>query len=277
MSRRIAVIVALLIVFVAGGLLVVFIQKLRIAANLRASENNLRQLAMYSAHHAYLDPDSSNSPKEIPAATIYLPGVAPDNRLSWMVTAIPGLDRTKNPVEELLAKFDMAQPWTAERNQNAGRIRLNALICPENAPRTPPNSPAITCYVGIAGVGTDAATLALPQAGPTPARAGAFRYDAATPFDRITDGLSQTLFIGETADDPGPWLRGGPSTTRGLDDAANAKPLIGMDGQFGGFFPNGANFAMCDGSVRLITPQITPSILLKLATISGGVNEPFIE
>jgi prepilin-type processing-associated H-X9-DG protein len=50
-----------------------------------------------------------------------------------------------------------------------------------------------------------------------------------------------------------------------------------MDGQFGGFFPNGANFAMCDGSVRLITPQITPSILLKLATISGGVNEPFIE
>jgi prepilin-type processing-associated H-X9-DG protein len=62
-----------------------------------------------------------------------------------------------------------------------------------------------------------------------------------------------------------------------LDDAENAKPLIGTGGQFGGFFPNGANFAMCDGSVRLITPQVTPAVLLKLATISGGASEPFIE
>jgi prepilin-type processing-associated H-X9-DG protein len=85
--------------------------------------------------------------------------------------------------------------------------------------------------------------------------------------------LSQTLLIGETNDDPGPWLRGGYSTARGLDDTANAKPLIGFGGQFGGFFPNGANFAMCDGSVRLITPDVTPSLLLKLATIAGGQSE----
>jgi prepilin-type processing-associated H-X9-DG protein len=279
MSRRIAVIVALLMVFIAGGMFIVFIQKVRLVANQRASENNLRQLSLYAAHHANpkAAPDSGRIPTEIPAATVVLPGVEPENRLSWIVNVIPGLDRTKNPVEELLAQIDTKQPWSSERNQKASRLRLNVVLCPENTPQTPPGSPAITCYVGIAGIGNDAATLAIPENGPTPPRAGAFRYDAPTPFERITKGLSQTLLIGETAADPGPWLRGGPSTTRGLDDVVNAKPLIGMGGQFGGFFPNGANFAMCDGSVRLITPEITPSVLLKLATIAGGDRDSFSE
>ena len=116
----------------------------------------------------------------------------------------------------------------------------------------------------------DAATATHPPPPDPAARAGAFRYDAATPFDRIGDGLSQTLLLGETANDVGPWLRGGPSTVRGLDDGKSAKPLIGAGGQFGGYYPNGAYFAMCDGSVRNITPQITRGVLLDLATIDGG-------
>ena len=45
-------------------------------------------------------------------------------------------------------------------------------------------------------------------------------------------------------------------------------------GQFGGFFPGGANFALCDGSVRVFTPRTTPGVLLRMATIAGGENEP---
>jgi len=279
MSRRIAVIVSIIIVLLIGGSIVVTIQKVRLAAHLRASENNLRQLAMYSAHHAYPNsaPDAGSNPEEVPAATVVLPGIPPDNRLSWLVTVIPGLDRTKNPVEELLAQIDLTQPWSSAQNQKAAQIRLNVVLCPENTPKPPPTAAAITCYVGIAGIGEDAATLAIPERGPTPIRAGALRYAAPTPFARITDGLSQTLLIGETADDPGAWLRGGHSTTRGFDTAANAKPLIGDGGQFGGFFPTGANFAMCDGSVRFFTTQVTPSVLMKLATISDGPSNSFVE
>ena len=51
---------------------------------------------------------------------------------------------------------------------------------------------------------------------------------------------------------------------------------IGFGGQFGGYFPNGANFALCDGSVRMFTPQTTPAVLFKLATIAGGENEPIL-
>jgi prepilin-type processing-associated H-X9-DG protein len=272
MQRRISVIVVLFIVTFAGWLSIVSIQKSRVRAHFRASENNLRQLALFAAHHAHTDPaaGASTTPLEVPAATVVLPGVAPDSRLSWIIQVIPGVDRTWNPVDELIATIDTSQPWASERNQRAARLRLSVVICPENTPPTQPNAPVFTSYVGIAGIGADAATLTIPSTGPIPPRVGAFRYDAPTPFNRITDGLSQTLLMGETADNPGPWLRGGPSTTRGLEDAADAKPLIGTGGQFGGFFPNGANFAMCDGSVRLITPQVTPSVLFELATISGG-------
>jgi prepilin-type processing-associated H-X9-DG protein len=260
---------------IVGGLLMVYIQKARLAANLLASQNNLRQLALFAAHNSNpnIGLGGAKFPDEIPPATVVLPGVAPDDRLSWVVPVLPGIDQKKNPAQGLIELIDITKPWSEERNQKAARIRLSVTLSPENTPQVPPDSPAITCYVGITGVGVDSGALMIPPLGPTPPRAGAFRYDAPTPFGKIEDGLSQTLLLAETADDPGPWLRGGHATARGLDDAANAKPLIGWGGQFGGFFPQGANIALCDGSVRIFTAETSPSVLLKMATIAGGDNE----
>jgi prepilin-type processing-associated H-X9-DG protein len=176
-------------------------------------------------------------------------------------------------VAALLEKIDVTQRWDAEANLAAARTPLPVLLCPVNTPKVPQGSPALTCYVGVAGLGNDSATLTLLPDGPIPLRAGAFRYDTPTPFDRIADGLSQTLLMGETADAPGPWLRGGFSTVRGFDDAAGAKPMIGSGGQFGGYFPQGANFALCDGSVRTFSPRTTPTVLFRMATIAGGAND----
>jgi hypothetical protein len=272
MSRWVALVVVLLVIVGSLALLIPFIQKLRIESNLEASKNNLKDLAFFAAHNVKPDPnDPRKLPKEIPAATIVLPGVAPEDRLSWVVHILPGLDQRKNPTVELLSQIKQDRPWTDEANQQAARTRLVGLLCPENTPRVPPGSPAVTSYVGIAGLGTDAATLALPPQGSPPSRAGAFRYDAPTPLSRIEDGLSQTLLLAETAASPGPWLRGGFSTTRGLDDSSGAAPLIG--GQFGGYFPSEANFALCDGSVRTFSSQMTPQVLYKMATIAGGKGE----
>lgn len=275
MSRRVAVVIVLLIVAGVTGLLVTYLQRVRLNANVVASRNNLKDLAFFAAHHANPDPntDPTKLPKEIPAATVVLPAVPPDNRLSWAVHVLPSLDRKKHPVEQVLAQVRVDQPWPDDANQKAARARLAVFLCPENTPQVPPDAPAVTCYVGVAGLGADGATLALPPNVPPPPRAGAWRYDAPTPFDRIADGLAQTLLFGETADAPGPWLRGGPSTTRGIDDAPGAKPVIGNGGQFGGFFPGGAHFAMCDGSVRVFSPRTTPSVLYKLATIAAGNDE----
>jgi prepilin-type processing-associated H-X9-DG protein len=276
MSRRVAAL--LVIVLLAVGAVVVgvpYVQRTRLNANFAASQNNLRDLALFAAHHVKPDPrtDPTKLPTEIPAATVVLPGVPPDGRLSWVVPLIPSLDQRRHPVEQLLTQVRPDRPWADPANQEAARTRLAVFLCPENTPEVPPGDPAVTCYVGVAGLGRDAAALPLLPGVPTPPRAGAFRYDAPTPFDRITDGLSQTLLMAETADAPGPWLRGGFSTARGLDDAPGAAPPIGAGGQFGGFFPGGANVAMCDGAVRTFSPRTDPAVLYRLATIAGGANE----
>ena len=175
----------------------------------------------------------------------------PEERLSWFVYTLPGLDQKRQDVVGLLTQINYQESWLSAPNRQAARTRLLVAICPLNPPQMPADQPALTCYVGIAGVGSDAALLTLPPLPDrAPARAGAFRYDAATPFDRIGDGLSQTLLMGETANDLGPWLRGGPSTVRGVEDGKDAKPFIGADGQFGGYFPTGTNFA----TVRRLCP-----------------------
>jgi hypothetical protein len=277
MSRRVAVVVGLLLVVAVVLLVIPQIQKARVNANVVASRNNLRELALFAAYHLKPDPqfDPAKLSKDVPPATVVLPGVVPTERLSWVVHVMPGLDQKRQDLAELYGRIDQTQPWAAERNQAAARTRLAVLLCPENTPQVPEGQPAVTCYAGVAGLGRDAATYRLVPGEPTPPRAGAFRYDAVTPFERIAsgDGLSQTLLFGETADAPGPWLRGGPGTTRGLDDAPGAKPLLGPGGQFGGYFPQAAHFALCDGSVRAFTPQTTPSVLLRMATIDGGKNE----
>jgi prepilin-type processing-associated H-X9-DG protein len=270
MSRRVVVVVAVVLMLVlVAALAVPYILKVRLNANLAGSQNNLRELSLFAFHHANPDPkrDAGKLPNEIPAATIVLPNTPPDDRLSWFVGVLPGLDQRRVNSEQLLARIDTSKPWSAEVNRQAARTRIPVLLCPENTPDVPPDAPAVTCYVGVSGAGANAATLP-----PTDPRAGAFRYDAPTPFDRVTDGLGQTLLMGEWGSNVGPWLRGGPSTVRGLDDAPGAAPLVG--GQFGGYFPNGANFALCDGSVRTFTPRTTPGVLIGLATIGGKEADP---
>jgi prepilin-type processing-associated H-X9-DG protein len=276
MSRRLVLIGIVLGVILGIGLLIPFINKSRLQANRLVSQNNLKQIALFAFYHSNPDPQRppTDLPLSIPTGTVVLPGVPPENRLSWALALMPGVDQQKNPVERVLQQVDPNQPWLAEANQQASRIRMPVFLCPEQTPRVPADAPAITCYVGIAGLGPDAATLQLLDGRPTPTRAGAFRYEAITPFERITDGLSQTLLFSETATEPGPWLRAGPATVRGLDDSPTAPPPIGPNGQFGGFFPTGVNMAFCDGSVRFFTRQTSPGVLFNLATIAGGDQEP---
>lgn len=273
MTRRIAALVLGLVVFALGGLLVTYLVKMRTRSDDVTCRNNLREIALFAAHHAKPRPGVAPGRflNEIPAGTIVLPGVPPEERLGWVVAVLPGLDQRRQDTEGLLAAVDRTAPWPAEKNQHAARTRLVTFLCPGNPPDVPPDRPGLSSYVGIAGLGLDAAAL---PGGPASPRAGCFRYDAPTPFDRITDGLSQTLMLGERSGELGPWLRGGPATVRGFDDAPGAPPVVGSGGQFGGNHPIGSNWAMADGSVRVFTPRVDPKVLFGLATVAGGEKDP---
>src|SRR5687767_4941100 len=100
MARRVTIIGFVLLILLVAGLLLTYLPKVRLQANMVASQNNLRELAQFAAHHAKPDPnrDASKLPTEIPPGTIVLPGVPPENRLSWVVAVVPLMDQRKNPV-----------------------------------------------------------------------------------------------------------------------------------------------------------------------------------
>jgi prepilin-type processing-associated H-X9-DG protein len=262
--------------FTVVGFVLTYIPKVRRNADVVVCQEHLSAITLFAAHHAKPQPgvDPTKLPPEIPAGTIVLPDVPPEDRLSWYVRVLPGLDQRRQNTRAILGAVDEAQPWSAEKNQLAGRAKVVTLLCPGNPAISAADEPAPTQYVGIAGLGADAATLVLAPPAPTPPRAGCFRYDSPTPFSAITDGLSQTILLGERSGDVGPWLRGGPATVRGLDDSPGAKPLMAAGGQFGGCHPNGANWAFADGSGRFFTDRVDPKVLFGMATIAGRESDP---
>lgn len=255
----------------AIGVVITTLPARRAAAEQEACKNNLRNLALFAATHANPPKGTPQSKvaQEIPAGTILLPGVEPEERLSWVADALPNFDQKLQNTMEINSAIARKEPWSAAKNQDAARNKVNALLCPGNPTAIDPEQPAPTQYVGIGGLAPDGPKLNFVPPSPAPPRAGCFRYDDPTPFFAITDGLSQSLLFGERSDDLGPWLRGGPSTIRGLDDSPSAKPLIGPGGQFGGNHPETSNWAFADGGVRSFTPRVDRKVLLGLATIAG--------
>jgi hypothetical protein len=273
MRRVVVLVLALLAFLVLFGVGMTFLSTSRDRSNHAGCMNNLRALALLDTPFEIKE-GVPVPVKGAKVASSVWPGTVPnaalssEQRLSWAVLALPSFD------EKLAVKIDRAAAWNAPPNREPGCKVLRTLICPAHVPSLPPGEPAPTMYVGIAGLGNDAATLPLTE--PLSPRAGAFRYDAATPFDIIQkhDGVSQTFLFGQTINDIGPWIRGGPSTVRGLDDAANAKPILARTGgQFGGPFLDGSFFAFVDSSVRLFSYGTDPKILKSLATIAGGKTE----
>lgn len=209
-------------------------------------------------------------PQAVPPGTVPNPNLPPDRRLSWVAGALPLLDQTLQGTADLAARLDPTAAWDAGPNREVGAVRLALLTCPGAVPDPLPDGAMPTQFVGLAGVGADAA--ALPPDSP---HAGCFRYDAPTPLKRVRDGdgLSNTLLFAETAAELGPWIRGGFATVRGLDVAAGAKPFLGRGGQFGGNYPGVVGFGRADGSAFFATDRMSLAVLRAHLTIAGGEVE----
>lgn len=261
MSRWVAVGVAAVLLFAVGGLVFPLILRTRTAADEASSRNNLRQIAQFAANFAETQTDKAprNAGGLIPPATVVDRALPVDERLSFYVELLPTFDQKRQNLSPVMSSIDRGAAWGAESNAPAARTRVRTLLHPARPADLGANAPAGTNYVGITGVG------------PEPTVRGCFDPNVATTTEMVADGLSQTLLIGETGSELGPWLRGGFSTARPLDNRPGAKPLVG--GQFGGLAPPGALFALADGGVKSFNPRVEPRVLLGLATIAGGEKE----
>jgi hypothetical protein len=229
--------------------------------------NNLKQIALGLHNYADTYTPEQGQTRGLPAGTVPNAVLSPEQRLSWYVELLPFIEQDK-----LYRRFDRDKGWEDSANDAVARTTLKTLHCPDWGREAEPNPPYLTAYLGVAGLGADAATLPAEDW-----RAGIFGYDRHTSF--AENGTSNTLLILESARDNGPWARGGPATVRGL--VPGEQPYLGVGRPFGGthFGENtvfskgkslGCNAALADGSVHFLMESVAPHVLEALVTTAGG-------
>ncbi len=173
----------------------------------------------------------------------------PDERLSWIVSLLPYLDQAL-----LYNQIHQEQTWNAPVNAPYTSPSIPMLLNPGQTTVARPDGFGVTHYIGVAGVGEDAATS------PPYDKLGAFGYDRKVKIRDVADGLSNTIIIAEAFPDFGPWAQGGTSTIRAL----TMKPYIN------GPHKTGIQVLLGDGAVRRISQQVDPAVFEALLTIHGN-------
>jgi hypothetical protein len=252
----------------AVGVVVMSLGTLAIALNAgRANgqrvecENNLRQIAL--AVNVYAD----HSGHKFPSAVLPLTGPPPEDRLSWLAGILPYLEERPDRTprwKPLASGLDLDRTWNDPANLPVVRTNVPRFLCPGHPRYDPLRNPGLTHYVGITGLGDDAATL--PAEDP---RAGFFGYDRVIRQEDIKAGSTNTLMTTETTLDNGPWAAGGSPTVRGVDPDLTV--YIGPGRPFGGCHRDGRHDVLTagyvDGSVRFVTSAIDPLIFRNSARI----------
>jgi prepilin-type N-terminal cleavage/methylation domain-containing protein len=293
MARRAFTLVELLVVIAVIAVLVALllpaVHKVREAAGRVACRNNLRQIGL--AAHTFLA-DAGRFPPGVirnlwhpnaPAPPPRLP--APFNNRDafgeywpWAAHLLPSL----NPPAGNIVVWTV-RPW----DQDVGAVRIRTFECPwdlraEAVYRLGGRDLRPMGYQGVSG--TDQYAFD-----------GVFAVNRALKPDEITDGLSNTLMVGERPPTHNAWFgwwaggmgmwpyNGAADTVLGVaeralpaDAPAAYGPGLAVDTtfehikHFWSFHHGGAHFLSCDGSVALL-PYTTPAgVLAALATYAGG-------
>ncbi len=268
------ILVILLLILIVGGLGIKFVSNVRNLANRTQCQNNLKWIGMGLRNY-------HDTFRFFPAATVPNDALPSNKRLSWVTQVWPAF---MSDCESLL---DKSKAWDDETN-NPPRCRVYAkssqatwdlqerdlrdFLCPANPARGDPSLPGPTHYVGIAGLGENAAELPLSDP-----RAGFFGFERKLSLPDIKDGAATTMAVTEVMNG-GPWTAGGWATVRGL--IADDQPYVGMRGQFGSMHWGGGAFTVsrpvainvlfADGSVRPITAPVSAEVFEALATVAGG-------
>jgi prepilin-type processing-associated H-X9-DG protein len=239
-------------------------------------KNNLRRIGV--ALNQFHDEHRSFPPGTVPNDAL-----RPDQRLSWVALVLPFLEsdvlpspkasaRRVGKERQLYAEIDFHQAWDAEANRAATSTRLPVCLCHSDGDPAAREG-AWTTYVGIAGVGRDAARIPdfhPPLLALKDPNTGIFGYDRWTTRGDVVAGLAQRLMVVETMRENGPWAQGGPFTVRGIDPDDN--PPIGYGRPFGGLHPKGAFVLFADGHADFVGDSIQPKTWQDMARISLEAN-----
>ena len=181
-------------------------------------------------------------------------GESSTGHFSW----IAELNAWRNPG----IRMDRDRPWSDPVNSSFVRRRFQEFENPAIPLAAGDDGYPPTHFVGIAGVGADAARL--PADHP---RAGIFGENRQADLKSIPDGASHTMLVAGVVKGHGSWARPGPATVRSF----TAEPYIqGPDG-FGSGHPDRMPVLMADGSVRELSRETDAVIVRRMAAMSDGL------
>lgn len=209
-------------------------------------ENHLRQIGL--AFNAYKDVRKEHFPPAVAPGTT----LPPDERLSWLALQLPFLERTKDGqarYTDLAGKLDLTQGYAAPAN---APVRVPFRPYQSLAALANPEVPDFTSFVGIAGVGDNAAALD----GKDP-NAGFFGYARRIGDADLKAGAAYTLAVSETTRG-GSWGRGGPGTAFALPATGE---LLGHDALLGGLHPKGVHLLYADAHVAFVSERFPADLL----------------
>lgn len=261
------------------GLLLSAIQKVREAGMRTSCRNNLHQIAL--ALHAYHDVQH-----QFPPGMTYNGGKDPRPFLSWHARLLPFVEQDAlwRATE---AAFAQDPDFLHNPPHTARAVPVRVFGCPSD-PRTArvsEHGAGLTSYLGVEGLNQDR-------------RDGILHQDSRVTANEVTDGLSNTLIVGErppSADQVMGWWYAGWGQNKngsaemilGVRESRTYLPYVTVCVRgpyqfaagsiidpcsamhFWSPHPGGAMFAFADGSVRFLTYP-GEAIMPALASRNGG-------
>jgi prepilin-type processing-associated H-X9-DG protein len=251
--------------------------------------NNLGQIGLaVQAYH-------NDNERLYPRGTFGPADLAPEQRLSFhagILTYLQQRPGTNVNYRQVFSTLDFKQAWDADVHKTALQTTIPTYVCRDDG-GVLPDQPGLTHYIGITGLGSDAARL--PKDHPC---AGFFGYDRQIGDNDVAEHTSYLIMVTETAVDNGPWLaaagptlRAAPTNDRNLPQQVAslvgattqsdgpgplvAAPLLsltpaegmsclGPGRPFGGLHQGGANALHVDGSVLFLSDTIHAQVFRQL-------------
>jgi hypothetical protein len=210
----------------------------------------------------------------------------PLSRVSWMAGLLPFLGH-----EALFSRIDLKDSWRDPSNWLAARTLVPQFLDPTypDAARytTSPGLPVdlgATHFVGIAGVGLDAATYR-PGDPATLHKRGVMGYEQSLSVAEVQKGrgAANTILMIQVPHDGvagvTAWIAGGGSTLRGVPEKNSIAPFVLSKDRTNQIIRHqgkrGTFALMTDGSVRFIDQTVSDDVFKAMCTVTGPAPEKF--
>lgn len=261
--------VVIAIIGILVGLLLPAVQAAREAARRMSCANNLVQLGLATHNYEF-------SAEHLPSGSINETGPireeAIGKHIGWMVQILPYLEQ-----QALYRQFDLSQGVYASANAKPRMARISSFLCPSQ----PFTSEEMSG--GVAGSSSYAACYSDSEVPIDSDNNGTFFRNSRIKFSDITDGSSNTIFLGEKVSESPDlgWASGTRATLRNGSKFAPAPPrkqtvptpsetgsLIA--GGFSSYHTGGGNFVLGDGSMRFFSYTMDPKVFQNLCNREDG-------